>query len=366
MRLYVHWPFCVSRCSYCDFNTRAAGGRVVAAYAAALRKELVLWSGVLKSCGMRSLYLGGGTPSTLRGEEIADLLTFCRRLFPLREAAEVTVEVNPATWGERDFAAALRGGVTRVSIGVQSLHDGVLRMLGRPHDAHDAIAALRAARRAGCESISLDLMFGLPEECGNHFLRDLEEALLLRPHHVSIYALEVSQRTRMGKGIFRGELHLPEDDRVAYEYREGARMLRNAGYMRYEISNFCLPGHQCRHNLAYWRREPYLGTGAAAHSLFKGWRFYNLESVLAYNRCLQDGVIPVAGVTRITEQDARSERIMLGLRTARGVPAALLKETKALEDLEKYGLLGREGDRVRLTEKGMLLSNPVIAEIMPS
>ncbi|MBC7248448.1 MAG: radical SAM family heme chaperone HemW [Actinobacteria bacterium] len=367
MRLYVHWPFCVSRCAYCDFNARTAGSRTVSAYAASLRRELTLWSAMLpRDGGLRSLYLGGGTPSTMRGDEVADLIAFCRRLFPLREGAEVTVEVNPATWKERDFAAALEGGVNRVSIGVQSLRDCILLLLGRAHDARDAAAAVRAAGRAGFRNISLDLMFGLPLECGHRLGRDLEAALRLRPQHVSLYALEVSARSRLGRAVMRGELHLPEDDRVADEYREGARTLKLAGYERYEISNFCLPGHECRHNLAYWRREAYLGAGAGAHSLLGGWRFHNLESVLSYNRSLREDRMPVAGGSRLTERDARSERIMLGLRTSRGVPAALLAGAKALSDLERYGLVRREGSRISLTERGMLLSNPVIAEVLPA
>lgn len=367
MRLYIHWPFCRSRCAYCDFNARIAGRRVVKEYADLLCRELALWREVLpRHGGLRSLYLGGGTPSTMRGNEVASLLAYCRRLFAVRGDAEVTVEVNPATWEERDFVAARKGGVNRVSIGVQSLDDHVLRLLGRAHGAEDAVAAVRNARRAGFASVSVDLMYGLPYESGHDFRRDLEKALLLHPHHVSIYALSLSLHTRMGRSVSRGELRLPEEDDVAEEYGDGARMLREAGYRRYEISNYCHPGHECRHNLAYWRREDYLGVGAGAHSLLAGWRFNNLESVIAYNRVLRGGILPVSAASRLSEGEERSERIMLGLRMAKGIPEMLLAGAARLADLEEYGLVRREQGRVLLTERGMLLSNPVIAELMPA
>jgi len=340
---------------------------VAVAYAHSLCLELALWREALPGRGgLRSLYLGGGTPSTMRGEEVAELLAYCRRLFPVRGDAEVTVEVNPATWKEDDFAAARRGGVNRVSIGVQSLDDRVLRVLGRPHGAGDAVAAVRRARRAGIAAVSLDMMLGLPLESGHRFTQDMERAIGLRPHHVSTYALSLSSRSPMGRLVSRGEFHMPEDDVVADEYREASRMLREAGYVRYEISNFCLPGYECRHNMAYWRREDYLGTGAGAHSLIAGWRFHNLESILAYNRRLHDGVLPVSGGGRLAAGEEKSERVMLGLRMARGVPERLLPQAARLADLEEYGLVRREGGRVRLTERGMLLSNPVIAELMPA
>ena len=350
MRLYLHWPFCRSRCAYCDFNSRVARPEVMEDYRAALRSELHAWS-VLLAGGreLLSLYIGGGTPSTLSGGGIAALVSEVADHFGLSVQAEITVEVNPATWTEGDFAAARAGGVNRFSIGVQSLDDETLRLLGRSHDSRAAGEAVRHALRSGARSVSVDLLYGLPDMDVDSLLRELEEVLDMRPHHLSLYPLTLAHDVPLARRARRGAVLLPAEDEVADEYLAACRRLEAAGYHHYEISNFCLPGHAGRHNLAYWRREEYLGVGAGAHSFMGGCRFGNETSVLAYIGKMGRG------------------EIMLGLRTSRGVSERMLdRHASLLPELEGSGLVARRGGRLMLTPRGMLVSNAVIAALLPA
>lgn len=365
MRLYVHWPFCVRRCTYCDFLTRTVSPRLMRDYTASLRKELEIRAREVRgNGGLRSLYLGGGTPSTLSGGEVGELVSLVGRLFGFRRGAEISVEVNPATWGLDDFQKARLAGVNRVSIGAQSMNDECLLRLGRLHGSEEVCEAVRHARRAGIPSLSLDLLYGLPAGWGGHLAESLEKVLELHPGHLSLYALTLHAGTPLEEAVRRGEVLLPDEDETAEEYISARATLTAAGYVHYEISNFSLPGHECRHNLAYWRREEYLGAGAGAHSLRKGYRLSNVESVLGYIRELGRGRLAVAERIGVEGEEIREERIMLGLRTSRGVPERLLAWSARAEELERLGLLRKKRGRVSLTPRGMLLSNAVITELL--
>lgn len=369
MRLYLHWPFCLSRCTYCDFNSRVSDGRRMREYMAALLAEITARAGLMEgeTRRLRSIYLGGGTPSTLSGEEIAALVGATGASFGLREGAEITVEVNPAAWNAEDYAAACAGGVNRLSIGVQSLSDDALRLLGRKHDAAAAMRALAEAGRSGAPSVSADLLLGVPGEDDASFLAGLREVIAATPQHVSLYALTLSAKSPLSRAVMRGEVAMPEEDEVAEQYLAACAELDAAGYEHYEISNFCLPGHGCRHNMAYWTREEYLGVGAGAHSFLNGYRFHNTPSLLAYMRAVPRGLPPAEGIEYVGEAEGRAEEIILGLRTARGVPRGILAHGGSrLGDLEEMGLLAAGGGRVHLTARGMLLSNAVIAELLPA
>ncbi len=365
MRLYVHWPFCLRRCVYCDFTARTADRRRMRSYASALRKELEIRAALTRGRGgLRSLYLGGGTPSTLSGSEVGGLVALIGKLFGFRPGAEISVEVNPATWDAVDFREARLAGVNRVSIGAQCMDDGCLRRLGRLHGAGEVRRAVWLARRAGIPSVSLDLLYGMPLGWCEGLRKDLEKALELSPQHLSLYELTVHPGTPLWVSVARSEAVLPREEDTAEEYLEAVEMLEEAGFRHYEISNFSLPGHQCRHNLAYWRREEYLGAGAGAHSLWKGCRFRNRESVLGYIRDLREERLPVVEEVRVEGEEIREERVMLGLRTSRGVPERILNGPECVERLESLGLLRRVRGRVVLTPDGMLLSNAVISELL--
>jgi oxygen-independent coproporphyrinogen-3 oxidase len=369
VRLYVHWPFCVSRCAYCDFNSRVAGGRHMRDYMRALLSELDAWARLLagRQGRLASVYLGGGTPSTLSGEEVSALIGGIAARFDIDYGAEITVEVNPATWTAGDYATACKGGVNRVSIGVQSLHDPLLRMLGRAHDAAEAISAVRDAHRGGATSVSADLLLGLPGMDVKTLLRSLRAILEEGPHHLSLYALTLSERSRLARSIRGGEYTLPDEDEVAEQYLTACEELGTAGFEHYEISNFCLPGHHSSHNMAYWQREEYLGVGAGAHSFLAGRRMHNTTSVLAYLRAAGHGRLALEGCECIDGEGAREEEIMLGLRTSRGVPDNIIgNDTRRLEELEDLGLLRHRDGSVSLTERGMLVSNLLITELLPA
>jgi len=367
VRLYAHWPFCLSRCAYCDFNSRVAARRHMEAYRLALYAELEAWACMLEENKRRlsSIYLGGGTPSTLSGAEISALLGKMTGRFMLHSDAEVTVEVNPANWSYEDFTAACAGGVNRMSIGVQSLHDPSLRLLGRAHDRDAAMEAVRHALRCGVRSVSTDLLYGLPGMDVASLERCLDEILETGPQHLSIYALTLSGRSPLSLAVSRGEVSLPCEDEVADQYMAAVEKLRTEGYEHYEISNFCLPGHHSRHNLAYWKREEYLGLGAGAHSLLGRCRFYNTDSILGYVNMLGKSQMAVDGWELLDAADEREEAIMLGLRTSRGVPENILDAGgDHLDDLEFRGLLARRLGRVSLTTRGMLVSNSLIAALL--
>lgn len=369
MRLYVHWPFCVSRCTYCDFNSRVAGRSVMRDYMRALLQELGAWTSVLneQDRDLDSIYIGGGTPSVLSGGEISSLLDEVRCRFSVYGETEVTVEVNPATWDREDYAAARAGGVNRLSMGVQSLSDQQLNLLGRAHDAQGARKALEHALGCGVASVSADLLYGVPGMHPGPLLEHLDELLDAGVHHLSLYALTLAERTRLARAVAAGEIALPHDEEVAEQYLAASGLLRRRGYEHYEISNFSLPGHHSRHNLACWEREEYLGTGAGAHSFLGKYRFRNLESVLAYMRALARGELAIEACETLDGEDELVEEIMLGLRTSRGIQmGGLVGKDTCLHEMEDAGLLFREGGRVRLTDPGMLVSNAVILMLLPA
>ena len=368
MRLYLHWPFCVSRCAYCDFNSRVAAGGIRLAYRRALTSEMRAWSDYIGEAtrSLQSIYLGGGTPSTMSGGEIAGLLSEVLEDFRLEAEAEITVEVNPGDWSLRDFMQARGGGVSRFSIGIQSLDDGMLKILGRRHDASEAMSCLGSALDSGA-AVSVDLLCALPAGGSSGAAESLAEVLAFRPHHISVYALTVEEGTPLSRWVDRGEIILPAEEEAAGEYLALVEMLEPAGYGQYEIANFCLPGYESRHNMGYWLREDYLGMGAGAHSMTGKCRFSNTKSILDYMKQIGGGQPPIAAWEALDADDEAGEEIMLGLRTSGGVRSDLIKgHEDRVADLEATGLLERRPGGIRLTPRGMLVSNSIIIELMPA
>ncbi len=367
MRLYIHWPFCVSRCTYCDFNSRVAKTEVMKSYREALLEEIRTWSLILPEddrC-LESLYLGGGTPSTMSGCEVNDLLRDVNRCFTLHPGAEVTVEVNPASWSFRDFCSAKAGGFNRFSIGVQSLSDEILSFLGRAHDSGDAREAVGQALSLGDVDVSIDILYALPAVGKDSLKRTLKEVLDWHPHHISAYALTIEKDTRLQRLLSTTGISLPGEDDAADQYLDICAQLKAYGYKQYEISNFCLPGHHSRHNLTYWRRGQYLGFGAGAHSLLDRCRFSNFSSVLDYNKRIGLGHLAVERCEYLDAGEEFEEIVMLGMRTSDGIPEELLQRSKSsIRDMERLGLLHRRRGQVCLTPRGMFLSNAVIGELL--
>lgn len=354
--LYIHVPFCRSKCGYCDFYSRVRQDQM-ALYLQALSAELESWRG--KGVLADSLFFGGGTPSLLPAEEVASLIECCRSVFALE--GEITLEANPDTVTPESLLQFRQAGVNRLSFGVQSAVERELKALGRRHTFARAAEAVSWARQAGFENISLDLMLGIPYQTVGTLGETLDAMLALRPEHLSCYLLKIEKGTPFAHRQM--ERYCADGDEAAGLYLQTCQQLRQAGYQHYEISNFCLPGFESRHNLKYWRCEDYLGFGPAAHSCFGGKRFYHPADLSRY----------LSGEAPIEDGPAGddSERIMLGLRLAEGISAGDLTPAfdwaglcKKCLPYIKAGLMAQTGDRLFLTEEGFLVSNSLLSEIL--
>src|SRR5881409_453496 len=333
--LYLHVPFCVRRCSYCDFSIAVRKRIPAQEYVEAVLQEVTLRGltdpgpepGETEAHGLETLYLGGGTPSLLPPDLLAALLTSLRDAFGAtssRDAVEVTLEANPEDVTPEHASVWRRAGVNRLSLGAQSFDDAVLAWMHRSHDAARIGAAVRTLRAAGIDNISLDLIFALPPELNRDWSRDLNEALALAPPHLSLYGLTVEERTPLARWISRGTSSAPDDDRYAAEYLLAHERLRNAGYHFYEVSNAARDGHRSRHNSAYWSGRPYSGLGPAAHSYDGRVRRWNLAPWEAYRRAVQSGRSAIESQEILTDEQRELERLYLALRTDAGLPLAAL------------------------------------------
>lgn len=367
--LYIHVPFCASKCAYCDFYSRVRQDQK-AAYLDALCAEIRSYAP--QKLTADSIFFGGGTPSILRPEELRQILTTIRETFSLTDDAEITMEANPETVDISYLFAVRKIGVNRLSYGVQSAIQKELSALGRRHTFPRAIQAVQDARSAGFHNISLDLMLGIPYQTMETLQETLREILALEPEHLSCYLLKIEEGTPFYRR--HAEILCASEDDTADFYLETCQTLRAQGYRHYEISNFAREGFESRHNLKYWRDEPYLGFGPAAHSCINGRRFYNPPDLDAY--------IAAEGLCARSETNQpagrAAERLMLGLRLAEGVDLSKIGRqdpafSEALQAeflarcarFRKAGLLVLDGNKVALTENGMLVSNTLLCEILP-
>jgi len=370
--IYVHIPYCIQKCGYCDFVSAPICGAAeeMASYAAALRAEILREAPLLRARwgDAATVYIGGGTPTALP----AALLTGIIKV--LTSAAgmptECTVEANPGTVDEIYLAQLKAAGVSRISLGVQSFDDGLLRVIGRIHTAAEAARAFHAARRAGFTNISLDLMYGLPQQTLEDLKRSVAAAIALSPEHISVYGLTVEEGTPFAAAAEKGCLPLPqaEDEEAMYEHI--VHPLPACGYRRYEISNFARPGFESRHNLSYWKNVPYLGVGAAAHSYLDGMRWANESDTAAYIGALSAGApVRTPEDAARTAANAMEEYAFLALRTAEGIDEQDFFRTfgvpvdvpygTVIADLIAQGFLSRLDGRIHLTERGMKFGNEI-------
>ena len=382
--LYIHIPFCATKCPYCDFNTYAGIEAMMGPYLAALREEIELWGEVLGGPRLDTVFFGGGTPSYLPAGSIAMLLAAVRGAFRLADGAEITAEANPDDLDTGKLASLLDAGVNRLSIGVQSLDDDLLRLLGRRHSAREALNAFSRARDAGFDNVSIDLMYGLPDQTPEQWAATLATALGLRPSHISMYCLTLEGGTPMERDAAAGRIPVPDGDLAADMYLMAEVQAADAGYRHYEISNWAIPGRESRHNLLYWRNHPFLGVGPGAHSYLDGHRFHNLRSPREYIRRLAsgemrprgggrlfDGIPVVEGSEPVDRGLEMAETMMMGLRLDTGVGADQFTARfggppgesygEIIEELEDDGLLEAENDRIVLTPRGRLLGNEVFS-----
>jgi oxygen-independent coproporphyrinogen-3 oxidase len=370
--LYVHVPFCTKRCHYCSFNT-APLERVdeLRRYLEAARRELAMlgeapWAANVE---IETIFLGGGTPSLLEPEDLATLLDTVRARFAVAGDAEVTVECNPESVSRDKLAAYRRAGVTRISLGVQSLDDAVLPRLGRLHDAHGARRAFEAAREAGCDNVSVDLMYGLPHQDAATWTRSVEGVLDWRPEHLSAYGLTLDAGSLWAATGVDG---LPPEGTVVEHYWTLARAAAARGFEHYEISNYARSGFRSRHNQIYWRAAEYLACGPGACGYVGDVRYGNVKPMARYYATLETGTLPIDTSERLTPRQQLGERLILGLRLADGVPRGWIDArldgdaalARTVSRWREAGYLVDRADRVALTEEGFLLSDGLFTELL--
>ena len=392
--LYLHIPFCQTKCPYCDFNTYQGIEEQMGGFTAALAGELALWGAALGRPPAATLFFGGGTPSYLPDGAIGRLLEAARRAFAVTADAEITVEANPGDLTAARCESLLRQGVNRLSIGVQSMDNALLQLLGRRHTATQAAAALTEARRAGFGNINLDLMYGLPQQTLAQWRETLAAVGALAPEHLSLYALTLEEGTPMHRWAAEGKIPPPDPDLAADMYQQARETLAAGGYRHYEISNWAQPQRECAHNLVYWRNGPYLGVGPGAHSHLGDYRFWTQRPPRAYAAAVEQwrnaaaAAIPwaqlgeselrrartVDGWEYIDRPTAAAETMFLGLRlldglelgAASAIAGVDLTQTYAAEiaELRRLGLLERQGTTLRLAEPAYLLANQVFTRFL--
>jgi oxygen-independent coproporphyrinogen-3 oxidase len=378
--LYLHIPFCHTRCYYCDFNTYAGMLPLREPYVRALITEVGLAGQLAQLANgaprrSRTIFFGGGTPSLLTVEQIKRLLSACREAFAVDEQAEITLEANPGTLSSEQLSGLRAAGINRLSLGSQSFDAELLHTLGRIHTPEEIVQALSNARAAGFRSINLDFMFGLPGQTMQHWKTTLDRALALHPEHFSLYSLIIEEGTPFYTWTNEGRIIPGDEDLCADMYEFADERLQAEGYANYEISNWALPGHQSRHNLTYWQNLPYMGMGAGAHSFFGGRRFSNVLDPQEYISLLKKQQRPEAEGEFIDRIQEMSETAFLGLRTAQGLHLPTFEERFAepfskfvctrLRAVEEAGLLEREHEWIRLSKRGRLLGNEVFLRLLP-
>ncbi len=375
-RLYVHVPFCVGKCLYCAFVSGISRKNELAEYPSLLMRELQLHPSCREA--VASIYFGGGTPSLLQPLQVAGLVAEIAVQTGISADAEITLEANPGTIDAASLTAFRHAGINRISLGIQSFDDHLLKVLGRIHTAEQSRLAFRDARESGFKNISIDLIHSLPGQSLQQWESELQQAIDLRPEHISIYGLTVEEGTPFERIYPSGSPELADDDLSADMFELADELLSASGFEHYEIANYARPGCRSDHNSGYWRRDGYLGLGVAAHSFLRdgyGVRFSNPGTLDEYRREVTSGQLRRFDEHILSEADAMAEHMFLGLRLSDGVSRSAFNQEfgRSLEsvygtvtaDLARLGLLIQKDDTLSLTRRGMLLSNQVFARFLP-
>jgi len=376
--LYIHIPFCIKKCLYCDFLSVSYNESLAKAYTDALCKELVLKKNL--AGGLKTIYIGGGTPTILPDECFKQLFTCLKENYSLAASAEITVEANPGTVDKAKINTLLSLGVNRISIGVQSFNDDELKTLGRIHTSDEAMRAIEAIKKSGIKNFSIDLMYGIPGQTLDSWKHTLAKAVEFSPAHISSYELTPEKNTPLyemintppppsplGK-VGQERVKMPDEELILSMYNYAIDYLASKGYEHYEISNFAMPQFRCIHNLHYWDRGEYIAAGAGAHSFIKGFRSKNTEDLRRYIKDLNKRIIPETESTEIKCEDAIKEFIFLGLRKTEGISLSKAEELgpdmpSVCRELIEEGHLEIKGGYLRLTRKGLPIANAVIVRI---
>lgn len=392
--LYIHIPFCRQKCFYCDFPSFAGREKKIDSYLQALEQEFALLKHRLEQKSgagrkleklaqrekpdryflPRTIYIGGGTPTVLNAHQLENLLEIVQKYVAVPEAEEFTVEMNPGTVGREKLLLLQQAGVNRLSVGVQSFDNNCLKKIGRIHTAQEAVDTIELAHSLGFENISLDLIYGLPQQDMEILTRSVERALTLPVRHISIYGLQLEEGTVFHRMEALGKLHLPADELVEAMHDYIVEKLPKAGYQRYEISNYAMTGYESKHNLSYWQDVDYIGIGSGAHSYWQGIRYENPRNIDDYISALAEGRLPSSVEEQVDRQAHMEEFCFLGLRTAEGIDKNLFQQKFAVDLFVVYGrtiekltaqdLLQYTANGIALTSLGMKYGNQVFAEFL--
>ncbi len=374
--VYIHVPFCMSKCPYCDFYSIPKDPALIEDFAGALRNEIAYYGSIDEYTDkpVESIYFGGGTPCLLSEAQLEKIMHALRRSFDIMPDAEISMEANPAAVSAAKLREFRRLGLNRLSIGAQSFDAEVLRILGRLHSAGQIAETIDAARTAGIENISLDLMFGISGQSQHSWEKTISEAAKESPEHISLYSLEIMDNTRFARDVDRGIYRQTAEEADRKMYAKALEMLEDAGYRQYEISNICKMGYECRHNMRYWNMGEYIGLGPAAHSFMDGTRYSNAADVKAYISQISQGGRPeISGYHKNSRQDNMSEYIFTGLRRNIGISKADFRqkfgediwqiyaaEKAEFDEFARGGFAIEDEFSIRLTRKGMDVSNKIM------
>ena len=377
LELYIHIPFCVKKCAYCDFLSGPASNQQIEEYVQALIEEIRYYKEFAKNYEVSTVFWGGGTPSLLTGEQMKALMETLGQTFFIRQNAEITMEANPGTVTVEKLLACQKAGINRISFGLQSVNNEELKMLGRIHTYEEFLESYEAARKAGFQNINVDLISAIPKQTVSSWEQTLQTIISLQPEHISAYSLIVEEGTPFAKLYGEGcelEHLLPSEEEERRMYERTEELLQEAGYHRYEISNYAKEGDECQHNLGYWERKEYLGLGLGASSLIEETRFHNTDEMEEYLRDANNPILLRREQEKLDRQEQMEEFVFLGLRKIRGIQEEKFAEMfgediwdcygKNRERVIKEGLLEREEGVLRLTRKGIDVSNYVFYEIL--
>jgi len=372
--LYIHFPFCRRKCNYCSFVSYTSRDTDIIAYLGVLKKEIVLRA---TDKHINTIYFGGGTPSLLSNEQVEDILSTIGSLNIINKAAEITMEANPGTVDTSYLTAIRKSGINRLSLGIQSLNDSELTLLGRIHTAAESREVVLLARNAGFTNLNIDLIYGIPQQTVSQWRAILAEAIELNPEHISLYPLTLDGNEPLYHKIERGELPALNPDISAEQYELAEDLLANHGYQHYEISNWAKEGYECKHNLVYWQNLPYLGIGVAAHSYLDNHRLANTSDLDQYLSKFYSNVKWVIDwEEEIDSKLQLAESVILGLRLSQGVSLNEIHGRFGIDLLSQYssqvdhlaglGLLEQTKSHMRLTRRGRLLGNEVFHQFLPA
>lgn len=373
--IYIHIPFCISKCYYCDFNSFSNKSSLVEAYFDALKKEIILNSGRAEGYEVKTIFIGGGTPSSVDSQHIKDVLELCRKHYNLRRDAEISIESNPGTLSEFKLKAYKYIGVNRLSIGLQAWQNKLLESIGRIHSIEEFVGNFSLAREIGFDNINVDIIFSLPDQTLDDWHETLNNVIGLGPEHISCYSLKIEENTVFWEKYNHGEIKEIDDQLDREMYYMAKRQLSQHGYNMYEISNFSKKGFECRHNLVYWNADNYLGFGAGAHSYFNDKRYNNVYSIEEYveNYINNEGK-NIEGEVFIDKAESMSEFIILGMRLTQGISKLGFKDRYGIEIMDRFGdqfnkfiakgLVEHKDERLMLTETGLDYANQVFMEFI--